>query len=108
MSSFTIDKIFEICTFFEKTTQNLHFFENRIEIYTSFENRFEICSEILDSERSSVDELAMRLEKVLSGLTGSRLLKGEPTMEKLLLAGRVLSTPGSFSTLGSAPLGSVG
>ena len=44
MMSSTIDKMFEIYTFFENTTEIYTFFENRFEIYTCilFENGTEI------------------------------------------------------------------
>ena len=46
MSPSTIDKMFEIYTFFENTTEIYIFFENRFEIYTYilFENRTEISN----------------------------------------------------------------
>ena len=46
VSPSTIDKMFEIYTFFENTTEIYTFFENRIEIYTCilFENRTKISS----------------------------------------------------------------
>ena len=60
----TIDKMFEIYTFFENTTEIYTFFENRTEIYTFFENRFEIYTCILFENRteilSMVDGLTIR------------------------------------------------
>ena len=46
MSPSTIDKLFEIYTFFENTTEIYTFFENRFEIYNCilFENITEILS----------------------------------------------------------------
>ena len=46
VSPSTIDKMFEIYTFFENRTEIYTFFENRFEIYTCilFENRTEILS----------------------------------------------------------------
>ena len=43
VTSSTIDKIFEIYTFFENRTEIRTFFENRFEICILFENRIEIC-----------------------------------------------------------------
>ena len=42
VSPSTIDKMFEIYTFFENRFEICNFFENRTEIYTFFKNRFEI------------------------------------------------------------------
>ena len=47
VTSFTVDKMFEINTFFENRTEIRTFFENRTEICILFENRFEIYSCIL-------------------------------------------------------------
>ena len=52
VTSFTIDKMFEIYTFFENRTEIRTFFENRIEICILFENRFEIYSYILFENRT--------------------------------------------------------
>ena len=41
VTSFTVDKMFEIYTFFENRTEIRTFFENRIEICILFENRTE-------------------------------------------------------------------
>ena len=64
VSPSTIDKMFEIYTFFENTTEIYTFFKNRTEIYTFFENRFEIYTCILFENRteilSMVDGLTIR------------------------------------------------
>jgi len=56
MSPSTIDKMFEIYTFFENRTEIYTFFENRTEIYTFFESRFEICTCILFENRTEIFE----------------------------------------------------
>ena len=52
VTSFTVDKMFEINTFFENRTEIRTFFENRTEICILFENRFEIYSCILFENRT--------------------------------------------------------
>ena len=52
MSPSTIDKMFEIYTFFENKTEIYTFFENTTEIYTFFENRTEIYICILFENRT--------------------------------------------------------
>ena len=56
MSPSTIDKKFEIYTFFENTTEIRNFFDNRTEIYTFLENRFEIYTGILFENRTEIFE----------------------------------------------------
>ena len=52
VSPSTIDKMFEICTFFKNTTKIYTFFEKWTEIYTFFKNRFEIYTFILFENRT--------------------------------------------------------
>ena len=47
VTSFTIDKMFEVYTFFENRTEIRTFFKNRTKICILFKNRFEIYSYIL-------------------------------------------------------------
>ena len=57
MSPSTIDKMFEIYTFFENTTEIHTFFENGTEIYTFFKNRFEIYTCILFKKRTKISNI---------------------------------------------------
>ena len=65
VSPSTIDKMFEIYTFFENTTEICNFFENRTEFYTFFENRFEIYTHILFENRTEISNIL----SMVDGLT---------------------------------------
>ena len=64
VSPSTIDKMFEIYTFFENRTEIYTFFKNRFEIYTCilFENRTEILSMVDGLTISTVKLFATWIE----------------------------------------------
>ena len=70
VSPSTIDKMFEIYTFFENTTEICNFFENTTEIYTFFENRFEIYTCILFENRTEILSMIDGLTISTKQLTG--------------------------------------
>ena len=65
MSPSTINKMFEIYTFFENTTEIYTFFEKRTEIHTFFENRIEIYTCILFKNSTEISNIL----SMVDGLT---------------------------------------
>ena len=75
VSPSTIDKVFEIYTFFENTTENYTFFENRTEIYTFFENRCKIYTCILFENRTEISNILSMVDGLSIILEISKILR---------------------------------
>ena len=75
MSSFTINKMFEIYTFYKNRTEIYTFFKNRTEIYTFFENGFEIYICILFENRTEISNILSMADEVTINLQTGHNLK---------------------------------
>ena len=69
VTSFAIDKMFEIYTFYENRTEICIFFENRTEIYTFYENKFEIYICILFENRTEISNILSMVDGLIIKLT---------------------------------------